>query len=117
MHTTPTTPLLLATSSTKSCYGIQTVPSLKDQRNSPCTALAFAAGRAKLRGGAGAAGRQDVQQGHREARPPGPRLQPGPAQLPLRPERPHPDGHDRPLRFVSALLTLYLYSSPQRRQV
>ncbi|PWZ40645.1 Peroxidase 50 [Zea mays] len=62
-----------------------------------------AAGRAELRRGAGAAGRQDVQQGHREARPPGPRLQPGPAQRPLRAERPHADGHDRALRCAHTI--------------
>jgi hypothetical protein len=62
-----------------------------------------AARRAKLRRGARAAGRQDVQQGHREARPPGAGLQPGPAQLLVRAERPHPDGHDRALRYVRVL--------------
>ena len=55
---------------------------------------------AKLRRGARAAGRQDVQQGHREARPPGAGLQPGPAQLLVRAERAHADRHDRALRCV-----------------
>ena len=64
---------------------------------------------AKLRRGARAAGRQDVQQGHREARPPGAGLQPGPAQLPVRAERAHADGHDRALRCVCSPITVFLF--------